>query len=58
MAAGDPALKGGSFCRHPTRADRDIRNTTTLTRSQQPLSDVLIGASFTNGLVYYECSFF
>jgi len=39
MAAGDPALKGGSFCRHPTRADRDIRNTTTLTRSRQPLSD-------------------
>jgi len=29
MAAGDPALRR-SFCRHPTRADRDIRNTTTL----------------------------
>ena len=38
MAAGDPALRR-SFCRHPTRADRDIRNTTTLTRSRQPLSD-------------------
>jgi hypothetical protein len=29
MTAGDPALRR-SFCRHPTRANRDIRNTTTL----------------------------